>query len=58
MPRTTRSVLLVECPECYHFHPQEFWGACEDQHNRYTSAEEYAARHPESTQRVEVLEFA
>jgi hypothetical protein len=58
MPRTTSAVVLVECPECYHFHPQAFWGSCEDRQNSYTSQEEYVARHPESTQRVEVLEFA
>jgi hypothetical protein len=58
MPRTTSPILLVECPECYHLHPQAFWGACEDRQNSYASQEEYVARHPESTQRVEVLEFA
>jgi hypothetical protein len=58
MPRTTSPILLVECPECYQLHPQQFWGSCEDRQNSYASKEEYAARHQESTQLVEVLEFA
>jgi hypothetical protein len=57
MRHTTSSVLLVQCPECHQLHPQQFWGACEDNQNSYASKEEYAARHQESTQLVEVLEF-
>ena len=59
MPRTSSSpILLVACPGCYQLHPQAHWGSCEDQQNRYSSAEEYAVRHPETKQPVEVLEFA
>ena len=58
MPRTTDSVLLVQCPECQQLHPQQFWGACGDDQNSYASKEDYAARHPESAQQIEVLEFA
>jgi hypothetical protein len=59
MPRTTsQPVLVVQCPDCYALHQKDFWGSCEDSSNRYRSAEEYATRHPESVQLVEVLEFA
>jgi hypothetical protein len=59
MPRiTSHPTLLVACPVCCQLHPQAYWGSCEDPQNRYMSAEEYAVRHPEARQPVEVLEFA
>jgi hypothetical protein len=58
MPQTTsQRAILVQCPACYSLHPQDYWGSCDDRQNSYASAEEYAARHPEAKQTVEVLEF-